>query len=293
MMADQYVRGAARRRADVSPPLLASGWGWYFYGTSARDEAARARFAGGPGLDDGEPVRLLPLGDLAAVVSAVPLAELGAEAIRARVRDAGWLEAMVRGHGRVVEAVFGECAVLPARFGCVYPTDAELAAALERSHDALVAHLRRLRGCEEWGVRLYADPEALARRVAAEDPAVGRHRLELAAAPPGRAYFLRRRIADGVAAATEQALGGLAQEWDDHLGRFAIARRASPGRRTPRAADREAEVLRAAYLVQRPRADAFVAELHRLAASQEWLRCEYSGPWPPYSFAEPDEDVPG
>lgn len=227
-----------------------------------------------------------------AVVSPVSLAEFEPEVVQARARDTAWLEAMVRGHERVVEAVQRERGVLPARFGCVYATAAELAAALERSQVALLAHLQRLEGCDEWGIRLYADRSVVRQRVAAEQPAIRQLQQELAGARPGRAYFLQRKLADALAAASEQAVDDLAQTAYDRLASWAVAGQVTARANARQALDGEAEILRAAFLVQRAGLGCFEAEVQRFAESRAGLRCECSGPWPPYSFAAVDAEVP-
>ncbi|MBI3977127.1 MAG: GvpL/GvpF family gas vesicle protein [Chloroflexi bacterium] len=239
----------------------------------------------GPGVAGGGPVQVLVLGDLAAIVSAVPLVEFGAEAIRARLEDAAWLETMVRGHNRVVETIHRRQVVLPAKFGSVYASAADLAAALADVHDILLTQLRWLDGCDEWGVRLYADRETIQQRVVTENTAVRQLQHELASARPGRAYFLQRKLADLVAAETEQALSTLAQTAYDHADRIALAGQINPRSSAARRASQEVEILRAAFLIRRPDTAAFFEAIRHFAEDQAGLRCEYSGPWAPYSFA--------
>ena len=45
------------------------------------------------------------------------------------------------------------------------------------------------------------------------------------------------------------------------------------------------------FLVRRASADAFLAEIRSFAEGQEGVRCEDSGPWPPYSFAVLTEET--
>jgi hypothetical protein len=51
------------------------------------------------------------------------------------------------------------------------------------------------------------------------------------------------------------------------------------------AGDGEVAILRADFLVRREAQDTFVAAVGTLVEARHELRCEYSGPWPPYSFA--------
>jgi hypothetical protein len=285
-----------RSKTDTRAAVVVNDRGWYLYGITRLGDTGPKRGRGdrgeaeptiGPQMNDGERVQVLACGDLAAVVRSVSLAEFGAEALRARLHDAAWLEAVVRSHNEVIAAIHQEQAILPSKFGCVYARAEDLTTALLQAHDALLAQLERLEGCDELGVHIYADRQAIQRRVVAEHPTMRQLQQELATASPGRAYFLKRKLTDEVARATEQVLSELAQAGYDHLVRRAVAGQANPTARPAGEGSGEKEILRAAFLVPRLSLDRFVAEVRSFAESQEGLRCESSGPWPPYSFAAP------
>lgn len=284
---DGNAPGRWRAEAVTSSP--AGGWGWYLYGIMQLFRTGEPQPAIGDGLDARAPVEMLRCGDLAAVVSRVPLAELGAEAVRVRLQDAIWLEAMVRGHERVVETAHRLRTILPAKFGSVYASPEELLAAVEQTHDMLLARLEQLEGCDEWGVRVYAHHPTIRRRVTMEDTQVLRLQQDLATASPGRAYLLQRKLADLLAVTTDQALCSLAQAGYDHLARYAIAGHIGHQPDLRRGLRDEVELLRAAFLISRPTASAFAEEIRRFTEGEEGLRCEYSGPWPPYNFVAADE----
>lgn len=276
--------------ADLAPSTPeaahdAADSGWYLYGITRREAAARAAV----GADHGAPLEVLECGLLAAVVGQVPLAEFSTETLRARLEDPAWMEAMVRSHNRVIDTIHRQQAILPAKFGCVYVSVDDLKAGLERDHDGLVAHLGRLEGCDEWAVHVYVERAAIERRAANQDASMRQLRQEMASARPGRAYFLQLKLADTLAAATERALGDLAQAGYERLVRHATAGQVHSTGHPTEDARAEIEVLRAAFLVRRESEGAFVAEVNAFAASVEGLRCESSGPWPPYSFAAPTE----
>ncbi|HEU5201107.1 MAG TPA: GvpL/GvpF family gas vesicle protein [Ktedonobacterales bacterium] len=262
-----------------------SGLGWYLYGITLRESASR--------LDEnltaerGEPLHIVEQGRLAAVTRLVPRDAFSPEALQARAQDIIWLEEAVRNHNEVVERIYHVSAVLPGKFGAVYPTSEALQAALAETHDALLAQLERLQHRDEWGIHLYADRQAV-QRLAGEHPSLRQLQDEMAAASPGRAYLLKRKMADAMTDITEQALSVLAQTCYRRLAGYAAAGQISP--RPPKPADRgdEREVLHAAFLVERGLADDFLREIQRLVQEQEGTRCEYSGPWPPYSFASID-----
>jgi hypothetical protein len=84
----------------------------------------------------------------------------------------------------------------------------------------------------------------------------------------------------------------LAQAEYEHLPRGAVAGRVTPPARSTPTAHGESEILRAAFLVRRASADTFRAELRSCVESRDGVRCDYSGPWAPYSFVVPIEEEP-
>jgi hypothetical protein len=279
--------------------------GWYLYGITRcgalattqpeRGDGARgtAAWVLAPGGDAGEPVQALDCGALAAIVRRVPLVQFSEEALQARHDDTAWLATMALRHNEVIAALHQQQAVLPATFGSIYARAEDVKSAVAEAQEALLAQLERVEGCDEWAVHIYAAGRAIAQRVAAVHPTIHQLQLDLAAASPGRAYFLQRKLDEEHAAATDQALRELAQAASDRLARWAVAGRVTqPARSTPNAHG-EIEILRAAFLVRRANADIFLAALHSCVEGCDGVRHDYSGPWAPYSFAVPtEEDTP-
>jgi hypothetical protein len=210
------------------------------------------------------------------------------EALRERLRDPVSLEETARAHNQVIATIHNQQAILPAKFGGVYAHLEDVRMALEPAHDALLAQLDRLEGCDEWAVHVYADRATVQRRVTVENPSIRQLREDLRTARPGRAYFLERKLATELAAATDQALDELAQAGYDRLVQSAQAGQISPSSRSALGDNAEVELLRAAFLVHRRGTDAFMRAVESFAADQAGVRCEQSGPWPPYSFATED-----
>jgi hypothetical protein len=161
--------------------------------------------------------------------------------------------------------------------------------ALRPAHDTLVDQLYRLEGSDEWAVHVYADRQVVRERISAGDPTIRRLRDEHVGARPGRAYFLEQQLREEVESATRHALVTLSQKVFDRLADHAIAGQMNP---VGSAADLvgEVEILRASFLVQRDAAERFDTEVRAAADASDGLRCESSGPWPPYSFAGQNEE---
>ncbi|MGH7678937.1 MAG: GvpL/GvpF family gas vesicle protein [Gemmatimonadaceae bacterium] len=249
--------------------------GWYLYGITRS----------GPRVD--EPLQLLEFSGLAAVVTPVSLADFSSAALRERMQDASVLESTVRDHNRVVETIHAAQAILPAKFGLVYTNADDVVASLQRAHDTLLDQLNRLDRCDEWAVHLYANRAAQRERISTGDPAIQLLREQRAAARPGRAYFIEQQLRVEVDVATAQALWNLAQSAFGQLSAHAVSGQLNPIKAGTAADDAgEVEIMRASFLVARDGAERFKAEARSIADTSAGTRCEYSGPWPPYSFAE-------
>jgi|SRR5690348_15417268 len=264
--------------------------GLYLYGITRQLDDVAIRLPDAAEGNDGEHVRLAVGDGLAAVVRRTPLAPSENGALELGVGDVRQLEAMVHHHNDVVSAIHAQRAILPAKFGCVYASEEDVLSALAGERDALLALLERLEGCDEWGVHVYADPALIGERLAAADPRVRRLREELAASSAGKAYLLKRRLADCEAEVARASLDLIAREVHEALARHALDDRATIPPRRSLAPDVDVEVLRAAYLVRREASATFFEELDAIGA-REGVRCEQSGPWPPYSFAVPASEA--
>lgn len=158
----------------------------------------------------------------------------------------------------VVEALMTDRTVLPMRFATVLADADELATAMTSRSDSLRTALDRVRGCVEMGVRARFEPSTSSSgcgRLSGTDYLLGR------AAERGRA--------DAIAATVHQRLAAASTGADK-----AVRRGIMP-------------VLVGAYLVPEPQLDRFRTTVRELAADNPDLSIACTGPWPPYSFAEP------
>jgi hypothetical protein len=245
--------------------------GAWLHGVVRDVDAARLATIGGI---DGHPVRLVRGAGLTAVVSSVPMAEYGEEALHRNLEDLSWLERTARAHHQVVEELFRAGPVVPARLATVYHDAERVATVLAERRDQFAGTLDRFAGRSEWGVKGYLVPGA-----AAGPP-------ERAGAGGAGAAYLRRRRAQLVA--TEE--GQQAAARDAALVHETLSDRAVEGRRHP-PQDRRlsgaptAMVLNGAYLVESTRLPEFRDLVDALSTRHPAIRLQLTGPWPPYSFA--------
>lgn len=251
----------------------------YVYAVGRRYPAAQAPVRG----VGGAPVELVTHGDLAAVVSHVPLDQFGEAGLRANLERLEWVEAVARAHHGVIDAVAAHTTVLPLRLVTIYHDTDRVAGMLRERQDALAAALDRVAGRLEWGVKVYADPERLPgpQTAAAPGPAAG----------PGRTYLRRRqRQRDAREHAWQQA-AELGRQVDAALTPLVEDVRHHRAQDPTLSGAPGENVLNAAYLVRKDRSDGFLTRVRELADARAGVRVELTGPWVPYSFA-PAAPVP-
>jgi Gas vesicle synthesis protein GvpL/GvpF len=151
-------------------------------------------------------------------------------------------------HEEIVEALMEDRDLLPVRFGTLLSDEEAAVRAVTERREELVARLDRVRGAVELAVR--AHPRAPEDD---SDHASGVDYMQAKA----------RRLE--AAKLLHEPLDFLARDSVVHDG---------------------AELLRAAYLVDREAVDGFVSLVQRLGEVHPGLDMVCTGPWPPYSFSQ-------
>lgn len=236
---------------------------------------------------DGAPVRAIASGALAALASVVRGADYTPDAIAARAGDAAWLTPRALAHDAVVTWASDRGPVVPLPMWVLFTDADSVTRMLTERADALDAGLRRVEGAREYGVRVSADANALGVAAAALDPRLAGLEREAAAASPGQAYLLRRKLDEARKAARRDIAERIAREVHDALAPLA---RANVPRVATQAQPDPTVLLNAAYLVSDDALDAFRAALTAAVArlGETGVRFDFTGPWPPYNFVRAD-----
>jgi hypothetical protein len=229
------------------------------------------------GVEGGRALEVLRHADLGAVASWVSLAQFGAEPLHRNLNDLDWLARTARAHETVLDRLLASGPMVPLRLCTVFAGDQQVHAMLEREHDELADALVRLRGREEWGVKLIADIGLL--RAAEPEPASGRAYLERKGRERRQEDELRRLVTR----AAEEVHADLSER-----STAATLLRPQPRELSGRSGDM---VLNGAYLVDRARVEEFRAAAAGLGERQRelGLALEVTGPWPPYNFVAATE----
>jgi hypothetical protein len=240
----------------------------------------------------GSPVERIESDGLAVLVSRVPLAEFGEDALRRNLNDLDWLERVARDHETVLENALAGGTIVPLRICTIFTDEEGAGRMLRQRRSALDTALDVLDGREEWGVKLTVDRAAL--EAAVRDRAPDELDEELEGRSAGGAYMLRRRQERQLREAADRLAGDLAEDVHARLQDWATDAVVNPPQ-NPELSGHEGDMLlNAAYLVE----TAKVERLHELVDELRerhrdlGARIELTGPWPPYNFVPQTETAP-
>jgi len=234
------------------------------------------------GIEPGTQVELVANGELAALVSAVPLAEYDDERLREHLEDLEWVERTARAHEGVLDRVLRDATIVPLRLCTIYRDHDGVRRLLRESAATLLEGLAAVDGSIEWGLKVFADPWAAptvpGTEAGDDGPGAGDR--------PGAAYLARRQHERTRAERVVELRARCVEAVHERLSRLAREATSNPPQR-PELHGRDAVMLlNAAYLIERGR----VEELHDAvrALQSEWqplgFALELTGPWPAYNF---------
>jgi hypothetical protein len=261
---------------------------FYVYCVGERDALAPLFGEATPdAIEEGAALELVESEGLAAVVSAVPLADYGEGGLAARLGDAAWTATRALRHERVAEHFARKTSVVPLRFGAIYLERGGVGRMLSERGTQLRAVLGRVGGREEWGLNVYVERARLREEVTRVSPRLREMSERAEGSTPGQAYLLRKKIES---LRDEEARAETRRTAAEVERRLAAASDGAARLRVLKdEANEEGELTaRLAFLVRRDGFEEFRAAAEALAAEYTPLgfRFELTGPWPPYNFTE-------
>jgi hypothetical protein len=225
------------------------------------------------GMPDGGAPRTLPLeGAVSLIVSDVPAASYNAATLEPKLADLDWVAAAGAAHHATVDALAeAGHVVLPFRLFTIFSQPDSALGTFRRSLPALLRAFDRVRGRQEWVLRIgKPDPTRTPAAPASEAPAAS-----------GTGFLRAKADARREALARAERVRHDARASFDALAQLADAA-------TSRPVDPAGNLLcDGAFLLPPSRVEAVRDALTRSAAGLLRDGCPVSltGPWPPYSFA--------
>jgi hypothetical protein len=252
----------------VASIATANHTGLYLYGITIAGRLPRPM--GGVG---GASVETIDEGSLAAVVSPLDVR---------RIRPQ---RANLAAHHRILHDLAEERPVLPVVFGTISGSAETLRRILRQNQQALVCSLQRLRGRLEMGLKVYWDlPNVFEYFVAScQELEAMRDRLFRA----GRHPTVEEKIELG-----ERFAALLGQARQRHTRRVTEALAGCCVELRAIDAGEERMIMKLACLVEKERRSQWEEDVLQAARLfDDHYRFDYSGPWPPYNFADVDLEI--
>jgi len=235
------------------------------------------------GVDGEHEVERIESGDLAALVSRVPLSQFGAEPLRRNLNDLSWLERVARAHEAVLESALEHATIVPARLCTIFEDEEGAARMLDEQRAELGVALDALAGRSEWSVKLLVDRATLAAAAREDEPDASGGR---AAPGSGADYMLRRREERRLAELADRIAGDLAEDVHAHLCECANDAVLNAPQNRELSAHEGEMLLNGAYLVDSASIERLRAAVDELQDRHRALgaRLVLSGPFPPFNF---------
>lgn len=235
----------------------------------------------GEGIRPGQKMYLVPLGNLAAVVCDVPLADWTGPTGEAHLADLAWLAPCALRHQAVLEQAMTAVPVLPLPVGTLFSSQEALLLWLARHYDRIADFLTQLADKEEWSLKLILDaPRAEARHLA-DDP-----RLQQLG-QGGARYLLEKKLQAEAVQRARQAAKQAELALQERLSGVILLRRPRRilAQHSPDA--HHQTVAHSAILMRAASREDLLATVAEFNAAHQdaGLAVEATGPWPAASFA--------
>lgn len=247
---------------------------------------ARAGLDDLAGMEPEGPVQLVSVGALQAAISVV--GEDFAEAqLNARIRDLDWLSPRAVRHHEVVDQFYAQCRqLLPLTFGAIFRSVDSLRQRLASQQDELLARLQRLRGREQWDLKLSRDQATFTAQLGEHSPELSQAESELSAKPPGTRFLLEKKIQALQAREAQRVAAGVRKDVHETLSACAVESHRDQLATPPQPRSVHLE-LKSAYLVEEAAADGLRIAVDALSGKYAPLGYDFelTGPWPAFSFA--------
>jgi hypothetical protein len=235
--------------------------------------------AGVTGIEEA-PVRLVPLGDVAAIASTLDAISYSAEIIGERAGDIEWLKPHAIAHHHVVTWASDRAPTVPMPMWTLFAGDSGVSVALRERYATLCANIATLRDAREYTVRVFVDPDGVASAIATLSPAIGGLEQSIQSVGPGQAYLLQRKIAEERKKETHSVVRRVSNETYEALADCSVD---SVRDQLPKEGN---ALLNASFLVANGQYDNFRRRLTDLVTLYQpsGFQFDFTGPWPAYHF---------
>lgn len=245
-----------------------------------------------PGIDQQHPIYPVVDQGMCVLVSRIDIntfqsqvRELFAALNRADESARSGIARVLRLHEGVVEHLRQQSTVVPFKFGTILKDEGAVSQLLRDCAEQFHRLLCKFAGKAEWGLKVYADRQAMVRHLTGR-VLQDQRQDERQAPSQGMAYLQRKKIEEEAKETVRAQLATISETIVEQLGAYACETRLNE--LLPRTLTGQEMLLNAVYLLPDTHAAHFCQQGAALRETYAALGLELdiSGPWSPYSFTE-------
>ncbi|CDO05015.1 Gas vesicle synthesis protein GvpL/GvpF [Oceanobacillus picturae] len=261
----------------------------YLYGLVPTEEMEKESLSNLTGFDGTSSIYSLPIGDITAIVCALPADDYNAATIESKLnQDMEWLQNKAFHHHETITALHQQYTFIPLKFCTIYEDTANLYETIRSNEKQLTDSFQTLHASEEWTLKIYCNEQKLRESIKESDPEIEKQKEEITKLPRGRQFFEKKKIDSLVGKQLDQEKDRFGETLHRLVKDVATNYTVKKNWNKDMTGLKEEMVWNSAYLVPKEKVENFINIILRFEKEQAdtvW-RIEATGPWPAYHFSD-------
>lgn len=193
---------------------------------------------------------------------------------------------ILQAHEHVTDILMRNTTVVPLKFGTILNDEKAALKMLQDHEEEFKNLLAKFVGKVEWGMKVYADKQALMEHIVQTEPKFTKLKDNQEKLSRGAQYLLRRKMEEEVEDLVATQLAQITEEIFQEIGKDASEAKLNEILPQKVTGKKKEMILNAAFLVERKKATHLRQRGKSLIEKYKFmgLNLEFSGPWPPYNF---------
>jgi hypothetical protein len=235
---------------------------------------------------EGGAVRVIPNGDVSALVTYVSAEEYAPQKVEALTADVDWVSARAAAHDRVLTWASDVGPVIPFPMWTLFRDANAVKTMLADRMDELRRTFKRIGDGREFIVRVYVQPGVFKDHLADHKGELSALEAEAAKASPGQRYLLERKLENLRRDAGRDVAAQAATEIHNTLSGVSLETVREQPVNSGAAREQGRAILNASFLVAPARVVDFQRALTAMVNKYEpsGFKFDFTGPWPAYHF---------
>ena len=178
--------------------------------------------------------------------------------------------------------------LIPMRFGTIFKEKVSLEQTLNKDYTKIREVLERIRGKQEWSVKVYLkDRRKFEQVIKEKNETIKEMERKIVDLPEGMAFFMEEELKEVIYEELDKALNNIVEGLFEYFKKQSIASVKNKILEKELTGRQEPMVFNVAYLISEEKIEDFNKDAQRLnqEIQANGFCLEYSGPWPAYNFS--------